>query len=75
MSDSGHVEGSERRQKIFLPDMLDAYVGDDNPVRFIDAFVDKLYLKKLGFKHSMPSKTGRPSYDPEIFSNYTSMAI
>ncbi|MCL5068933.1 MAG: IS1182 family transposase, partial [Thaumarchaeota archaeon] len=64
MSDSGHVEGSERRQKIFLPDMLDDYVSEDNPVRFIDAFVDKLDLKKLGFKHSIPSKTGRPSYDP-----------
>ena len=64
MSDSGHVEGSERRQKIFLPDMLDDYVSQDNPVRFIDAFVDKLDLKKLGFKHSIPSKTGRPSYDP-----------
>ena len=64
MSDSGHVEGSERRQKIFLPDMLDDYVPEDNPVRFIDAFVDKLDLKKLGFKHSIPSKTGRPSYDP-----------
>src|SRR5487761_441242 len=64
MSDSGHVEGSERRQKIFLPDMLDEYVGEDNPVRFIDAFVDKLDLKKLGFKHSVSSGTGRPSYDP-----------
>jgi transposase len=64
MSDSGHVEGSERRQKIFLPDTLDEYVSEDNPVRFIDAFVDKLDLKKLGFKHSVPSKTGRPSYDP-----------
>jgi len=64
MSDSGHVEGSERRQKIFLPDMLDEYVGEDNPVRFIDAFVDKLDLRKIGFKHSVPSETGRPSYDP-----------
>ncbi len=64
MSDSGHVEGNERRQKIFLPDMLDEYVTEDNPVRFIDAFVDKLDLKKLGFKYSVPSKTGRPSYDP-----------
>ena len=64
VSNSGHVEGSERRQRILLPDMLDEYVDEDNPVRFIDAFVDKLSLKKLGFKHSVPSETGRPSYDP-----------
>jgi transposase len=64
MSNSGHVEGDERRQRILLPDMLDEYVTEDNPVRFIDAFVDKLDLKKLGFKHSVPSETGRPSYDP-----------
>src|SRR5487761_1276129 len=64
MSNSGHVGGSERRQRIFLPDMLDEYVTEDNPVRFIDTFVDKLDLKKLGFKHSVSSGTGRPSYDP-----------
>jgi transposase len=44
--------------------MLDDYVSEDNPVRFIDSFVAKLDLKKLGFKHSVPSVTGRPSYDP-----------
>ena len=41
VSNSGHVEGSERRQRILLPDMLDEYVDEDNPVRFIDAFVDR----------------------------------
>jgi hypothetical protein len=41
MSDRRYVEGSERRQKIFLPDMLDECVTEDNPVRFIDAFVEK----------------------------------
>jgi transposase len=34
------------------------------PVRFIDAFIDSLNLEKLGFKHSIPSETGRPSYNP-----------
>jgi transposase len=64
MSSGHHVEGDDRRQRILLPGMLDEYVGEDNPVRFIDAFVDTLDVKKLGFKHSLPSETGRPSYDP-----------
>src|SRR5487761_915070 len=64
MSNSGHVEGDDRKQRMLLPDMLDEYVTEDNPVRFIDAFVEKLDLQKLGFKHSTPSETGRPSYDP-----------
>jgi len=55
--------------------MLDEYVTENNLVRFIDAFVDKLDLKKLGFKHSVPSDTKRPSYDLEIFSSYTSTDI
>ena len=36
----------------------------DNPVRFIDAFVESLNLQKLGFKHSIPCNLGRPSYNP-----------
>ena len=44
--------------------MLDDYVDKENPVRFIDAFIDSLNLEKLGFKHSILADTGRPSYDP-----------
>jgi len=44
----------ERRgQSILFPDTLDEYVADENPVRFIHAFVDSLDLERLGFKHSM----------------------
>jgi transposase len=59
-----HVSGLHRNQTILFPDKLDKYVGEDNPVRFIDAFIDNLDLEKLGFKHSIPCETGRPSYDP-----------
>jgi len=59
-----YVEGMNRNQVILLPDTLDDYVGEDNPVRFIDAFVDGLDMKELGFKHSEPSEEGRPPYDP-----------
>jgi transposase len=61
---SEHVGGTHRDQTILFPDTLDKYVDKENPVRFIDAFVDSLNLDKLGFKHALPSETGRPSYDP-----------
>ena len=43
------VEGQDRSQLILLPECLDDYVGEDNPVRVVDAFVDELDLAALGF--------------------------
>jgi hypothetical protein len=40
------------------------YVGADNPVRFIDAFVDGLDLAGAGFRRVEPKATGRPGYAP-----------
>ena len=56
------VEGQDRSQLILLPDCLDDYVGEDNPVRIVDAFIDELDLAVLGFV--VPEATGRPSYHP-----------
>ena len=57
--------GSDRRQNLLLPDTLDGYVGEDNEVRFVDAFVDTLNLNELGFTHSTHDEgAGMPSYDP-----------
>ena len=61
---SEHVDGVHRKQTILFPDTLDQYVDEENPVRFIDAFIDSLDLEKLDFKHAVPCDTGRPSYDP-----------
>src|SRR5208283_4812379 len=61
---SEHVTGHYRKQSVLFPNILDDYVDKENPVRFIDAFVDSLNLEKLGFKHSVLADTGRPSYDP-----------
>jgi transposase len=61
---SEHVEGLNRNQTALFPDTLEGYVDKDNPVRFIDAFVDSLNMEKLGFKHSIPCDLGRPSYSP-----------
>jgi transposase len=61
---SEHANGIHRDQTVLFPNTIDQYVEKENPVRFIDAFVDSLNLEKLGFNHSMPADTGRPSYDP-----------
>ena len=59
-----HITGFERSQLLLLPGAIDDYVGPDNPVRFIDAFVDGLDLTKAGFARAAPEKTGRPGYAP-----------
>src|SRR5271163_3297288 len=59
-----HISGHERSQRLLLPESLDEYVGPDNPVRFIDAFVDGLDLAAPGFVRVMAKATGRPGYLP-----------
>jgi transposase len=58
------VEGADRGQSTLLPECLDDWVDDSNPVRVVDAFVDALNLEKLGFDGIIPEGTGRPSYHP-----------
>ena len=55
------IEGEDRRQGTLLPELLDDYVAEENPVRVIDVFVDELDLKGLGFEGAVPEATGRPS--------------
>jgi transposase len=59
-----YIQGRDRHQKILFPETLDEYIGEDNPVRFIEAFVEQLDLQKLGFQHSTLNETGRPPYNP-----------
>jgi transposase len=59
-----HILGHDRCQLLLLPEAVDDYVGADNPVRFIDAFVDGLDLAALGFIGTVPKATGRPGYAP-----------
>jgi transposase len=58
------VEGTERGQSTMLPECLDDWIDESNPVRAVDAFVDALNLEKLGFDGAIPEGTGRPSYHP-----------
>src|SRR5471030_3324631 len=59
-----HISGFERDQLLLLPEAVDDYVGCDNPVRFIDAFVDGLDLTEAGFERVQPKGMGRPGYAP-----------
>ena len=58
------IQGSDRTQGILLPEQLDDYVTEENPVRVIDVFVDELDLGALGFAGVAPADTGRPAYHP-----------
>src|SRR6201987_4194531 len=58
------VEGEDRRQTLFLPESLDDYVAEDNPVRVVEVFIDELDLATLGFDGVQPAATGRPAYHP-----------
>lgn len=61
-----YVKGMTRRRVLLLPDYIEDYVEQNNPVRFIDAFVESIDLNAIGFAHSeLELGAGRPSYDPE----------
>ena len=65
------VEGEDRNQAVLLPEYLEDYVSEDNPVRVVDVFVDELDLHDLGFDGTAPAATGRPSYHPSVLlKNY-----
>ena len=60
------IEGEDRSQVTLLPECLDDYIGEDNPVRVVDVFVEELDLHALGFEGVEPATTGRPSYHPSV---------
>jgi transposase len=58
------IKGTPRSDVLLFPEAIDDYVTADNPVRFIEAFVDNLDLQELGFSRTRPAHTGRPAYSP-----------
>src|SRR5665648_250723 len=60
------VEGADRGQSTLFPDRLETGIGEDNPVRVIDVFVEELDLADLGFGGVDPEATGRPAYHPSV---------
>ena len=63
---SHYIEGEHRHQSTLLPELLDDYIIEDNPVRVIEAFVEELDLFALGFERARPKETGRPAYHPAV---------
>jgi transposase len=63
---AGFIAGVDRGQLSLLPGSLDDWVGENNPVRVIDAFVEALDLKDLGFETVDPAGIGRPAYHASI---------
>jgi transposase len=60
------VEGTDRGQSTLFPECLEDWIGEDNPVRVIDVFVEEQDLAGLGFSGVDPEATGRPSYHPSV---------
>jgi transposase len=59
-----HIEGIDRDQITLMPDAIEDYISEDNPVRFMDLYVTHLDLKDLGLPHVEPEARGRPPYHP-----------
>jgi transposase len=63
---AGFVEGVDRRQATLLPECLEDWVDENNPVRAVDVFVDALDLANLGLDGVQAQATGRPGYHPAV---------
>jgi len=63
---SGYIEGIDRGPVALFSEQLEDWIGEDHPVRVIDAFVDALDLSDAGFRRTAPARTGRPGYHPSV---------
>ena len=63
-------KGIDREQVLLFPESLDEYVSEDSPVRFIDAFVERLNLAALNLRGIESKEMGRPSIIPRTFLKY-----
>ena len=60
------VEGTDRSQSTLFPECLEDWIGEDNPVRVVDVFLDSLDLSGLGFDGVSREAAGRPAYHPAM---------
>ncbi len=67
------IEGEDRKQVTLLPECLDDFVAEDNPIRIIEAFVEEFDLGSLDFDGAIPSTAGRPLYHPGVLLRSISM--
>ena len=54
----GYIEGEDRKQTVLFPEVLDDYIREENPVRFIDVFVEGLNLSGAGIFKGDPERDG-----------------
>ena len=59
-----HVQGIGREQTLQFPPRLDDYISAENPVQFLDVFVDQLDLQAMEFRRVEAAVGGRPAYHP-----------
>lgn len=69
------IEDEDPSQSTLFPERLDDYIADDNAVRVVDAFVDRLDLGELGFVRAEPSATGRPAYHPGMLCSRSTSTV
>lgn len=62
----GYIKGSDRSQGMLLPQTIDDYIGENNAVRAIAAFLERVDFVQLGFVRAQAAATGRPGYDPRL---------
>lgn len=65
MKKNPYLLGQDMNQLSFAPPSIDDMIEQENPVRFIQAFVDQLHLSKLDFQKATPADTGAASYHPQ----------
>jgi len=62
----GFIQGADRQQTTLLPECLDDWIHESNPVRAVDVFVDALGVSDLGFEGVVAEVTGRPAYHASL---------
>ena len=60
-----HITGTPRDHMTLFPEAIDDYIATENPVRFLDVFVESLDTAALGFQHATVSDSGLPPYHPK----------
>ena len=58
------IKGFDRHQTALFPQAIDELIDSNNPVRFIDVFVNQLEMVEFGFKDVRKNTNGRPPYHP-----------
>ncbi len=70
-----YIRGTNRNQVILFPESVEDYITEDNPVRFIDAFVTSLDLAALGSSMQLRQRLGGRLTIREICCGSTCTAI